>query len=252
MGIAIVTGASSGIGEGFCRRLDGLGLDSIWITSRSAHRLEKLASQLKTPVRVVPCDLASQDGLNSFVSEICNESPSVDYLINCAGVGFFGDSWGIPSKNTESMISLNISALVAITDCCIPFMSEGSAVIQMCSASAYLPLPYLNVYAATKSFVKSYCDGLRHELKGMGIRVLEVSPGWVSTAFISKSVEDADVPQRVFKHTVTVEQVVDEAFVDLEKGRDRSVCGCYNKFQVYMCRHLPSVAGAIWRHSLRL
>lgn len=148
------------------------------------------------------------------------------------------------------MIGLNVSALVDITNHCIPLMGKGSSIIEICSASAYLPLKELNVYAASKAFVHSYTEALRQELKGSGIRVLEVSPGWVETDFIQKSMENGQVPEKVFKHTVTKEQVVTQAMADLVSGKKRSICGPYNRFQVFCCIHIPSIASRIWKKSL--
>ena len=147
------------------------------------------------------------------------------------------------------MISLNCSALVDVTCMCIPYMPAGSSIVEICSASAYLPLRSLNVYSATKAFVRSFCNGLRRELDGKGIRVLEVSPGWVSTDFIPGSGGDV-VPPGVFRHTVTREEVVAQAMRDLQKGRKRSLCGWYDRVQVWMCTHFPSLATIIWERSL--
>lgn len=250
MRIAIVTGASSGIGMAFCHSLDAEGLDCIWLLARRADRLEELSKCLSTPCRIIPSDLSSTSGLDSFLSILDSESPDICYLINCAGMGKFGNSWEIPDDQTRNMIGLNILALVGITNHSIPHMKEGSSIVEVCSASAYLPLERLNVYAASKAFVRHYCNGLRQELKSRGISVLEVSPGWVETDFISKSIESENVPPKVFKHTVTKEQVVTQAMADLASGRKRSICGPYNRFQVFCCTHFPSIASIIWRSSL--
>ena len=171
--------------------------------------------------------------------------------MNCAGFGRFGRTWEISSEDTVSMISVNVTALVEVTRCCIPFMGRGSSIIEVCSASAYLPLPELNVYSATKAFVRSFCDALRTELRDKGIGVLEVSPGWVGTDFINISMDGHTVPDKVFKHTVTKEDVVAMAMSDLAKGRNRSICGGYNRFQVFACRHMPRFASIVWCRSLR-
>lgn len=251
MAIAVVTGASSGMGAEFCRALDSKGLDRIVAVARRADRLEMLSKELKTPVEAVSADLSTVDGVDMVVSRITEGSPEIGYLVNCAGFGRFGDSWEIPRDETRGMIAVNVSALVDITDACIPFMPRGSSVIEVCSASAYIPLERLNVYASTKAFVHSYCEGLRRELEGRGVAVLEVSPGWVETDFIRISTELHGVPEGVFKHTVTREQVVSQAMSDLSKGRRVSVCGPYNRFQVFVCRHMPRIALSVWRKSLQ-
>ena len=250
MNIALVTGASSGIGMAFCHSLDAEGLDSIWLVARRADRLESLADELSTPCEIIAIDLSTHAGVDSLLSRIDSEKPDIRFLVNCAGSGRFGESWNIPTEQTRTMIGLNVSALVDITNHCIPLMGKGSSIIEICSASAYLPLKELNVYAASKAFVHSYTEALRQELKGSGIRVLEVSPGWVETDFIQKSMENGQVPEKVFKHTVTKEQVVTQAMADLVSGKKRSICGPYNRFQIFCCTHIPSIASRIWKKSL--
>ncbi len=249
--IAIVTGASSGIGVEFCRALDSKGLDCIWLVARRSDRLQEISTSLKTPCRIITADLSNIEGIRSVTDAISTERPEVDTLVNCAGFGRFGRTWEITSEDTASMISVNVTALVEVTRACIPFMRKGSDIIEVCSASAYLPLPELNVYSATKAFVRSFCEALRDELRDTGIDVLEVSPGWVGTDFISISTEGRTVSGRVFKHTVTKEDVVSKAMSDLAKGRHRSVCGGYNRFQIFACRHMPRLASYVWRSSLR-
>lgn len=249
--IAIVTGASSGIGAEFCRALDHRGLESIWLIARRADRLESLADELSTPCTVIPADLTTHEGIRSVLDRIESSGCGIGYLVNCAGMGRFGDTWEVSDRDTETMIDLNVTALTRITRACIPHMSAGSGIVEVCSASAYLPLRHLNVYAATKAYVKAFCDGLRRELRDKDIGVLEVSPGWVETDFIALSESGTSVPGRVFKHTVTREEVVAQAMRDLDRGRRRSVCGCYNRFQVFACTHMPRVATYVWERSLR-
>ncbi|MDO5861303.1 MAG: SDR family NAD(P)-dependent oxidoreductase [Thermoplasmata archaeon] len=250
-GIAIVTGASSGMGAEFCRSLDSEGLECIWLVARRADRLEAVASELKTPSRVITTDLSGHEGVDSLLSIVASEKPDIRFLVNCAGLGKFGKTWEVPAEDTRSMVGLNVSALVDITNGCIPLMRKGSSIIEVCSASAYMPLAELNVYSASKAFVRAYCEGLRQELDGTGISLIEVSPGWVGTEFIALSQSSDSVPEKVFKHTVTSERVVADAMRDLKKGRKRSVCGPYNKLQVFLCRHMPAIASRVWRNSLR-
>lgn len=249
MRVAIVTGASSGIGEEFCRALDDKGLDSIWAVARRSDRLEELAGRLSTPCLAIAADLSTDEGVDRLLDLVESEKPEIGYLVNCAGFGRFGDTAGMAREDIRGMLSLNCTALSVITSACIPHMGRGSHIIEVCSASAYLPLRELNVYSATKAYVRSFCNGLRRELTGSGISVLEVSPGWVRTDFIEISERNQSVPAAVFKHTVTREQVVGQAMSDL--GKKRSVCGGYNRLQVFVCTHLPRLATIVWERSLR-
>lgn len=252
MSVAIITGASSGLGSEFCRALDRMGYDELWLVARRADRLAAMSEELGTESRTIVADLSVDEGLDALFEEIRASSPDIGCLVNCAGMGRFGSTDRIPQEDTRMMISLNVEALARITSFCIPFMGRGSSIIQVCSASAYLPLPELNVYSASKSFVRSFCNGLRPELRSREISVLEVSPGWIETDFIPLSVSDSDVPEGVFRHTVTKEDVVSRAMRDLSKGRRRSVCGSYNRLQVFVCTHLPSLATRVWMSSLRV
>ncbi len=252
MRIAIVTGASSGIGEEFCRCLDSKGLDAIWLVARRKDRLEALAANLKTSSTIISADLTDPESIRRLADAIDSEKPEISYLVNCAGFGSFGKVSEQPLEEINGMISLNCTALIDITSICLPYMAEGSAIIEVCSASAYLPLKELTVYAATKSLVHSFCDGLRAEAEDdpRRISVLEVSPGWVKTDFIPKSVEKFDVPEKVFKHTVEARDVAETAFKDLARHKRVSICGRYNRFQVFMCKHFPGIAKSIWERSL--
>ena len=249
--IAIVTGASSGMGAEFCRALDREGLDGIWLVARRAERLERVAAELKTPYLIFSTDLSTAEGLDVLRREIADRDPDIRYLVNCAGFGRFGRSWEIPAGETRSMIDLNAGALTEVTDMCIPHMAPGAGIIELCSASAYISLEGLNVYAATKAYVRSYTNGLRAELKPMGINVLEVSPGWVDTDFIGLCRSEHDVPDRVFKHLLRKEDVVSKSMEALRRGKKRCVPGLFYRMQVSMSMHFPNLAQRVWSGMMR-
>ena len=251
MSIAIITGASSGIGEEFARRIDSYGLESIWIIARRKDRLEGLASQLKTPTRIFSIDLTDRSQLNSFISVIDEEKPPIQYLINCAGFGKFGMTWELSQETTRSMIDLNVTALVSVTSACVPYMQDGGHIIELDSLSAYIPMYDLNVYASTKAFVKHFCTGLRKELEPRKISVTEVSPGWVRTDFIDISVSENKVPQRVFRSTVSKEDVVDKALKAAVRGKARSICGFKNRATASLATHFPNVGANTWKGFFR-
>jgi hypothetical protein len=251
MSIAIITGASSGMGEEFARRLDSYGLDCIWLVARRRDRMESLASELKTPVRIFSVDLTDRAQLDSFVDAVREESPSISYLVNCAGFGKFGMTWELPIESTRGMIDLNVTALVTITSGCIPYMAEGGHIIELDSLSAYIGMYDLNVYASTKAFVKHFCNGLRKELEPRKVSVTEVSPGWVRTDFIDITVTEYKVPQRVFKDTVSKEDVVDQALKAADRGKARSICGWKNHGAAFLSTHFPNFAARTWRGYFR-
>ncbi len=248
--IAIITGASSGIGTEFCKVLDKEGLECMWLIARRADRLEALAESLDTPCRVIPCDLTDPSARDSLISTIRSESPDIGWLVNCAGMGRFGNTIDMPLEELRSTMDLNMTALVEMSYACVPMMTKGSHIVQVCSASAYIPLEGLNVYSCSKTFVRSFSNVLRDEISDTGISVTEVSPGWVETDFISLSQQNGSVPSGVFKHTVKAEDVASQAIMAARNGKKRSICGTYNKFQVFICIHFTSLAKVIWRRSM--
>jgi hypothetical protein len=184
--------------------------------------------------------------LDDFNKVLSDEKPGIKYLINCAGFGKFGMTWELPKDVTRSMIDLNVVALVDITDSCIPYIVEGGHIIELCSAASYIPMYDLNVYASTKAFVRHYCNGLRIELRPRMISVTEVSPGWVCTEFIDVTRTENPVPDRLFKSTVSKEDVVDKALAAAKKGKKRSVCGFKNRCIVAIAAHFPNFAARFW------
>jgi hypothetical protein len=251
MKTAIVTGASSGMGAEFCRRLDAYGLDCIWLIARRKDKLDEVASSLKTPSKIFSLDLTDPDDIHALREAIDSEDPDIRYLVNCAGFGKFGMTWELSPVLTRSMIDLNVNALVEITNICIPHMKAGSHIIELDSLSAYVPMYDLNVYASTKAFVRHFCNGLREELREKGISVTEVSPGWVRTDFIDITLTESDVPKKVFNSTVSKEDVVDAALRAADKGKRRSVCGFSNRCIAAVAPHLPNFGAWVWRGQFR-
>ena len=247
MAIAIITGASSGMGEDFCRLLDAKGLDSLWLVARRKENLESIASSLKTPCSVFPVDLSDRSQTEAFIEHIRESSPDIRYLVNCAGFGKFGMTWELSPELTRSMIDLNVNALVSLTCACIPFMKSGSHIIELCSLSAYIGLYDLNVYASSKAFVRHFCTGLREELRDKGISVTEVSPGWVKTDFLEITMTENKVPSKVFRGAVSKEDVVSKALRDADKGKRRSVCGFTNRVIVFVSAFCPNFGPMIWK-----
>lgn len=221
------------------------------MVARRADRLEALASEMSTPCVVAPTDLTDRDELEGLVNRLKESGDEIGYLVNCAGAGRFGDTCDLSPQETVMMIDLNVTALTEMCRGCAPLMPRGSCIVNVCSASAYLPLEHLNVYSATKAYVRAFSSALRQELEPKRINVLEVSPGWVRTDFIGLSAEGRDVPDRVFKHTVEARDVARRAIEDAKHGKKRSICGGYNRLQVFVCTHIPRAATYIWRRSLR-
>lgn len=185
MKIALVTGASSGLGAAFVRRLDKLGgLDEIWGVARRAERMHTLAEGLRTRMRVLALDLTKTESIERLRALLEAEKPEVSVLVNAAGFGKFGTYADMTIQETQDMVDLNCKAAVALTAAVLPHMGRGGRVLEICSSAAFQPLPGLNVYAATKAFLLHYSRALRWEVAPRGIRVTAVCPGWIKTEFM--------------------------------------------------------------------
>lgn len=246
--IAIVTGASSGMGREFFKKLDqNENLDEIWVIARRANRLEELKEQAKTPVRVIACDLTDGESIKNYKALLEKEQPQIKILVNCSGYGKFGHSDVISLEDSLGMIDLNCKALVSITDVSLPYMAKNSHVVQLCSLSAFQPVPYLNVYAATKAFVLSYSRGLNAELKSRGIHVMAVCPGWVETEFFLRAETAQKDAVTYFNKVYKAKDVIDTAYKDMYKLKQVSIHGFMVKAQVLLVKLLPhSLVIKIW------
>lgn len=246
--IAIVTGASSGMGREFVFQLDkNEQLDEIWVLARRADRLKELASLVKTPIKVIACDLTDKASLDAFAALLENEKPQIKFLVNCSGYGKFGHTDVVSLEDSLGMISLNCSALVSTTHHCLPFMAKNSHIIQLCSLSSFQPVPYLNVYAATKAFVLSYSRGLAAELKKRGIFVTAVCPGWVGTEFFARAKTKQDDAITYFNKIYDAKDVIAKAYRDAKRKKQVSIYGFIIRAQVLLVKLLPhSIVMKIW------
>lgn len=203
---ALVTGASSGIGEQFARQLADRGYDLV-LVARRVERLERLAAELPTSAHVVPCDLAAAaDTLAPRVAEL---GLDVDLLVNNAGYGTFGRFADIEEGRDAGQVRLNCEALVVLTRAFLPAMIErgSGGVINIASNTGFQPLPYWAVYAASKAFVLNFTEALHAELRGTGVRCLAVAPSAVETEWH----EVAGVKRIAVPGKITPDQAVSEA-----------------------------------------
>ena len=241
MKIAVITGASSGIGREFTLQATANeAFDEVWVIARRADRLEALKNELNVPVRVLPMDLTDPQCLQNYEALLQTEQPQVSLLINAGGFGKFGRYDEISLQDCMNMIELNCKALVAMTQITLPYVEEGGRIIQVDSLSAFQPVPYLNVYAATKAFVLSYSRGLRAELKARNIRVLAFCPGWVKTEFFDHAEQTSKSAVVYFNQIFTPQEVVKAALKALKKGKAVCVPGWRIKLQVLGVKLLPT------------
>lgn len=248
MKIAVITGASSGMGKEFVLQLGGYeAVDEVWVIARRASALEQLKTQCSLPVRPVVLDLCQEESFESYQAMLQREQPEVRLLVNAAGFGKFGYSENIPLKDEQRMIDLNCKALVTMTRLTLPYMPSGSHILQLDSLSAFQPVPYITTYGATKAFVLSYSRAMNRELKKKGIRMMAMNPGWVKTEFFDHAMQTGSEVQ-YFDRLYEARDVVATGLHDLYRTKkDVSIHGLPVRNQVRLVKLLPhSLVMRIW------
>ena len=249
MGIALITGASSGIGREFAKQLKARGdIEEFWLVARRKDRLEALAKELMLPARIISADLCTEEGVNAVREALQSEKPKIKMLINAAGFGRFGAHDQISERDTVRMIDLNVKALVLITHMALPYMEKGGRIIQLGSGSCFTPLPNFNVYAASKSFVLHYTKALQYEIKKYGVRATAFCPGWVHTEFLDAAGTDRAVnrPKKT-KPLLCAQKVVRGCLRASKKGRTMYVTNWFTKMQHMLFKILPDrILTSLW------
>lgn len=200
MRIAVITGASSGLGREFARQIgEDESLDEIWVIARREDKLRDVQKICARPIRPVPMDLTKKENIEALLALFQAEDPEIAYLVCAAGYGRIGRTTEIPLRDNDGMIDLNCRAAVAVTTVALPWLVKGSRVLEICSTAAFQPMPHLNVYAATKAFLQSYTKTLHYELLSTGIHVTAVCPYWIKdTEFIQNAQETDEDSYRFF------------------------------------------------------
>jgi short-subunit dehydrogenase len=236
--VALVTGASSGIGEAFCKRLAAEGLTVIAVARREERLLQLQEFVAVTGLgRIVPvvADLAQANGVDIIVKAVETSGLAVDVLVNNAGVGFLGPLDTVPREKTIGMIDLNCRAVVDMTLRFLPGMKtrKRGAVIILSSLVCTIPAPWFSAYSATKAFDLYFGESLYGECKGTGVDVLTVLPGLTRTEFQAGSgMREYHSPYRSADH------VVASALSALGK-QPIVVDGWFNKILSHGTRFIP-------------
>ncbi|MBO5078845.1 MAG: SDR family NAD(P)-dependent oxidoreductase [Oscillospiraceae bacterium] len=249
MNIAVVTGASSGMGREFVLQLPAyVNVDEIWVIARREEALKALAEECSVAVRPLVLDLCRDDAFESYAQLLQAEKPNVKLLVNAAGFGKFGAFQNIPVADELRMIDLNCKALVAMTRLTLPYMEKGSHILQLDSLSAFQPVPYITTYGATKSFVLSYSRAMNAELKKSGIRMMAMNPGWVKTEFFNHAFQTSANEVQYFDRLYEAADVVATGLKDLYRSKkDVSIHGLPVRNQVRLVKLLPhSIVMKVW------
>ncbi len=239
-GIAIVTGASSGIGREFVKLLlKAKEVDEIWAVARDKEKLNRLKNRFGVRVKIYSVDLSNLDQIKKFGAVVKQKKPDIKYLINSAGYAKFCSYENLSVRQTVNMIDVNCSAVVAMTLLAIPYMKRDSHILNLSSQASFQPLPYQNVYSATKTFVRHYSRALNVELREKGISVTAVCPGWMRTALYQRAMIGADKTVNNFLGMTAPDKVAAKALRDARRNKDMSVYGIYVRASHVAAKLLP-------------
>lgn len=239
MQIAIVTGASSGIGKEFVRQLSYCypWLDEIWVIARREENLKQLQQRTDGKLRILPLDLRKDSSFYIIQKLLKTKKPHIKVLVNAAGFGKIGRVSESTTNALQGMITLNCTALTKMTNLCLPYCGNRSHIIQIASAAAFAPQPKLAIYAATKSYVLSFTRALRKELKREGITVTAVCPGPVDTEFFRKAGGEISFTKKACM--AKADQVVHKAILDAAGGKELSIYGVPMNAVYVLCKLVP-------------
>lgn len=258
MATALITGASSGLGEEFARQLAREKYDLV-LTARREDRLRSAAAQARelgaARVEVIASDLGRPGAAQELHQEIGRRGIEIDYLVNNAGFGTHGLFHELPLDRELEQIDLNASALVALTRLFLPGMIRRGrgTVINVASTAAFQPVPYMATYAATKAFVLNFSEALAHELRATGVTVTALCPGPTRTGFQAVAgVNEAAFPSFAFMEAGTV---VAQAIASAKRGKPVRINGILNQLMAQSTRLAPRalvarIAGAMFRADL--
>jgi uncharacterized protein len=253
--IALITGASAGIGREFARQL-GSRARSLVLIARREQLLSELRDelrnrnpQLNVHVRAVDlCDKSQIDGLVRWLEE---NKIDIDFLINNAGLGDYGSFATSPSERDDGMVQVNVVALTSLTRRLLPQMiaRKRGAILNVSSSAGFLPIPGMAVYAASKAYANSFSEALRAELRGTGVTVTALCPGPVHTEFGDVAKRPGGEPERGPEFVyVSVEKTARDALAAVESDRPVVIPGFAMKLGMLLVRITPmSILRMAWR-----
>lgn len=247
--IAVLTGATGGLGKEFIKLLLKENIDEIWAVARNKEKLSRLCKQYGSKISAVPCDLSDERNISELSTLINKEKPDIRILINNAGIAKMGCYDQFTDKEISQSIDTNCKAAVLLCQYALPYMKKGARIINISSASSFQPTPYINLYAAGKVFLRSYSRSLNFELKNRGITCTAVCPGWIDTDMLPKTKNGRKIR---YPGIVTAKAVAEKAMNDSKKGKDMSVCSLYVKYEHLFSKIMPQkLVMKIWTAGIK-
>jgi short-subunit dehydrogenase len=256
--VAVVTGASTGIGAALARVLAARGYDLV-LVARNAMRLQELGDELErvhaTSSEVLAADLETESGVDRVERRLRDEARPIELLVNNAGFGTTGRFSDLPVDQEQAEIRLNVLALVTLTHAALgPMVRRGhGGVINVSSVGAYQPTPLSATYGATKSFVSSFTNAIHEELRGTGVKAMVLAPGFTHTEFhVRAGVEKKDkTPGFLWQ---SADEVADAAMKAYDRGRAVCVPGAVNVVAAAFSASMPAgvsrrVAGIVTKQT---
>ncbi len=241
--IALITGASSGIGESLAHCFAAEGARCV-LTARREDRLSALALSIEEAGHpqpmVVVADLFEPGAPQAIINEVGDQLGPVDVLINNAGLGFVGPFSGHSPEEVSRMLTVNIDALVQLTHLVLPEMlgRRRGWIMNVASAAAYQPMAYMSAYAATKAFVLSFSEGVWAEVRRKGVAVTCVNPGTTRTEFFDHHAWN-EARKKMLAQAMTADKVAKIAINALKKRKSSVTCGTVNRILVTMGHWVP-------------
>ncbi len=240
MNIAIITGASSGLGVEYIKELDKKNFDELWIIARREQRLKEIAAACKTDCRILALDMSLESDQQKYIELLSELKPNVKMLVNNAGFGKLGYFEEIDATATAGMVRLNCEALTVFTHTTLHYMKKGAEIINISSIASFVPNARMAVYCSTKAYVTSFSRALRYELKRKGINVLAVCPGPMDTEFLpTANIEKGSSHTFDTLPRVSPAMIAKKSIKASHKGRAVYTGRIFYKFYRFLSRIIP-------------
>ena len=243
MNIAVVTGASSGLGAEYVKQISDMypTLDEIWMVARRKDKLDELASRIiKLPCRAVVCDITNERDVAMYEQMLKDFDANVKILVNNAGFGKLEEFQNISVSDNAGMVRLNCEALTVITAVTLKFMKPLARIINVSSIASFVPNARMAVYSSTKAYVTSFSRALRYELKKQHINVTAVCPGPMDTEFLPLA-NIAKGSSKTFDMLprVSPKNVAKKSLIAASKGKAMYTNLAFYKFYRFLAKIVP-------------